>query len=114
MMRVIVIAAGLTALLAAGVPAAGAQTSARPAVGPERQFTPPPRVEKTLPNDWKYTLSYQKYYSSDMVCYEGRGVPVDIELLNRRDDIAVGIDPLITRALDVLKSGTQREATSRR
>jgi zinc protease len=27
-----------------------AQTSPRPAVGPERPFTPPPRVERTLPN----------------------------------------------------------------
>jgi peptidase S41-like protein/tricorn protease-like protein len=61
-------------------------------------------LEKRLPNDWKYTLSYQKYYSSEMVCYEGRGVPVDIELLNERADIAAGIDPLITTALDLLKS----------
>jgi zinc protease len=30
--------------------AASAQPTARPAVGPERQFTPPPRVERTLPN----------------------------------------------------------------
>jgi zinc protease len=29
---------------------AGAQTTARPAVGPERPFMPPPRVERTLPN----------------------------------------------------------------
>jgi len=60
-------------------------------------------LEKTLPNDWKYTLSYQKYYSSDMVCYEGKGVPVDIELLNEKADIEVGIDPLITRALELLQ-----------
>jgi hypothetical protein len=39
-----------------------------------------------------------------MVCYEGRGVPVDIELLNERADIAAGIDPLITTALDLLQS----------
>jgi carboxyl-terminal processing protease len=63
-------------------------------------------LEKTLPNDWRYTLSYQKYYSPAMVCYEGKGVPVDIELLNEKADIEVGIDPLITRALEVLKAGT--------
>lgn len=40
----------LAAFSAAGAPRVNAQTSARPAVGPERQFTPPPRVEKTLPN----------------------------------------------------------------
>jgi hypothetical protein len=39
-----------------------------------------------------------------MVCYEGKGVPVDIKLLNKKSDIESGIDPLITRALGVLKS----------
>jgi zinc protease len=29
---------------------AAAQTTPRPAVGPERPFTPPPRIERTLPN----------------------------------------------------------------
>ena len=48
----------------------------------------------------------RKYFSADMVCYEGKGVPVDIELLNEKADIEVGIDPLITRALELLRSGT--------
>jgi hypothetical protein len=39
-----------------------------------------------------------------MVCYEGQGVPVDIELFNTQADIENGIDPLITRALELLKS----------
>jgi hypothetical protein len=38
-----------------------------------------------------------------MVCYEGKGVPADIELRNRKADIRNGIDPLIIRALKVLK-----------
>jgi carboxyl-terminal processing protease len=49
-------------------------------------------------------LSYQKYFSADMVCYEGKGVPADIKLLNKKTDVENGIDPLITRALKVLKS----------
>lgn len=61
-------------------------------------------LEKKLPNGWRYTLSYQKYFSSDMVCYEGKGVPVDIELFNAKSDIETGSDPLIERALDVLRS----------
>jgi hypothetical protein len=44
-----------------------------------------------------------------MICYEGKGVPVDIELLNEKGDIEVGTDPLITRALEVLKSGTRED-----
>ncbi len=63
-------------------------------------------LEKKLPNGWDYCLSYQKYFSADMVCYEGKGVPPDIVLLNTKADIESGIDPLITRALDVLKAAS--------
>lgn len=66
------------------------------------------QLEKTLPNGWEYCLSYQVYLSADMICYEGKGVPVDIELLNKKSDIASGVDPLIVRALDVLRSKSAR------
>ena len=69
-------------------------------------------LDKKLPNGWRYCLSYQKYFSADMVCYEGEGVPVDIELLNTRADIENGSDPLITRALDVLKAKRKRDSAS--
>jgi hypothetical protein len=36
--------------------------------------------------------------------YEGKGVPVDIKLLNKKSDIENGVDPLIICALKVLKS----------
>jgi len=62
------------------------------------------QLEKKLPNGWEYSLSYQVYFSADMVCYEGKGVPVDIELFNKKADLENGIDPLIIRALEVLKS----------
>jgi C-terminal processing protease CtpA/Prc len=62
------------------------------------------QLEKKLPNGWRYRLSYQMYFSADMVCYEGRGVPVDIRLLNRKCDIENGEDPLITRALEVIEA----------
>jgi carboxyl-terminal processing protease len=66
------------------------------------------QLEKKLPNGWRYRLSYQKYYSADMVCYEGKGVPSDIRLLNKKTDIEKGIDPLITRALKLLQSKSVR------
>ena len=62
------------------------------------------QLEKKLPNGWEYCLSYQVYLSADMVCYEGKGVPADIELFNKKANIENDIDPLITRALRVLKS----------
>jgi len=61
-------------------------------------------LEKKLPNGWKYCLSYQKYFSADMVCYEGNGVPADIELFNTKADLVTGVDPLIMRALEVFES----------
>jgi hypothetical protein len=64
------------------------------------------QLEKRLPNGWEYCLSYQKYLSPEMVCYEGKGIPVDIELFNAKADIANGVDPLIVRALEVLTSRT--------
>jgi carboxyl-terminal processing protease len=68
------------------------------------------QLEKKLPNGWRYNLSYQRYFSAGMVCYEGKGVPVDIKLLNKRADIEDGIDPLIVRALEVLRSERKRRA----
>jgi len=63
------------------------------------------QLEKTLPNGWELCLSYQVYFSADMVCYEGKGVPVDIELFNSKANIENGVDPLIARALEVLCRG---------
>ena len=59
-------------------------------------------LERKLPNGWKCTLSHQVYYSADMICYEGKGIPVDIEVKNMRSDLQNGVDPLIHKALEVL------------
>ena len=61
-------------------------------------------LERKLPNGWKYTLSHQVYYSSAKTCYEGKGIPVDIKLLNKRADLENGVDPLIIKALEVLSA----------
>lgn len=72
------------------------------------------QLEKKLANGWRYCLPYQKYFSAEMVCYEGKGVPVDIELINKKADIKKGVDPLIVRALEVLESSTLRRVASDR
>ena len=59
-------------------------------------------LEKKLPNGWKYTLSFQVYYSADMTCYEGKGIPVDIPMKNMRSDLEKGEDPLVVKALELL------------
>lgn len=60
------------------------------------------QLERKLVNGWRCHLSYQIYYSPDMECYEGKGVPVDIQVLNTRKDLTNGVDPLITAALKTL------------
>ncbi|MGI9483834.1 MAG: S41 family peptidase [Hyphomicrobiales bacterium] len=66
------------------------------------------QLEKKLPNGWRYSLSYQVYFSADMVCYEAVGVPPDVELLNTRADLEAGEDPLITTALELLRSKSRQ------
>ncbi|MGI9401468.1 MAG: S41 family peptidase [Rhizobiaceae bacterium] len=60
------------------------------------------QLEKTMPNGWEYRLSYQIYYSADMVCYEGVGVPVDFLHPNTVADLASGRDSLVELALKKL------------
>ena len=59
-------------------------------------------LERKLPNGWKYTLSFQVNYTAKMVCLETKGVPVHVQVLNKRTDLKKGIDPLVTQALEML------------
>ena len=70
-------------------------------------------LQKKLPNGWRYCLSYQVYFSSNRICYEGTGVPADIELFNKRADIENGVDPLVARGLEVLRSKSAEAAGGR-
>jgi len=59
-------------------------------------------LERKLPNGWKYTLSFQVNYSAKMECFETKGVPVHVEVLNKRADLEKGIDPFVIKALEML------------
>ena len=54
-------------------------------------------MEGTLCNDWMFTLSHQRYYNSEGVCFEGQGVPVDVAV-QWTEDLSVD-DPVLTAAL---------------
>ena len=60
------------------------------------------QLERKLANGWRCHLSYQIYYSPDMKCYEGKGVPVDMQMLNSKADLANRVDPLVIEALKSL------------
>ncbi|HEU4470857.1 MAG TPA: S41 family peptidase [Flavisolibacter sp.] len=52
-----------------------------------------------LPNGWQVSLSNQRYYDADMICYEGRGTPVDLVVRNTGQDLEKGSDPVIEAAV---------------
>jgi carboxyl-terminal processing protease len=56
-----------------------------------------------LPNGWILGLSNMRFYSPEMVCYENIGIPVDIEAGNTINDLKTGNDPLLLKAIDILK-----------
>ena len=57
-----------------------------------------------LPNKWLVSLSNQKYFSSKMVCYEGKGTPVDIQVRNTKQDILTMKDPVLLTAINYLET----------
>ena len=59
-------------------------------------------LEKKLSNGWKYSLSHQRYYSAEMVCYEGKGIPVDIPVKNTWIEVEKDIDQVLLTGLQQL------------
>lgn len=56
-----------------------------------------------LPNGMNTWLSHQKYYSADSVLLEDKGVSPDIWIENTPTDIENKVDPLIEKAIYLLK-----------
>lgn len=58
--------------------------------------------EFKMPNKWDVTLSHQQFFSAKMVNYEGTGLVPDHKVLNSKEDVKNGADPVILKALEVL------------
>ena len=56
-----------------------------------------------LSNEISFTLSNQRYYSTEKILLEDIGVPVKIEVKNTRKDIENKIDPVILKAIETLR-----------
>ncbi|GGF79053.1 hypothetical protein GCM10010912_25130 [Paenibacillus albidus] len=57
-----------------------------------------------LPNKWLVTLSNELYTSTEGINYEQLGLPPDEELLIKRADIDAHKDPVLIRAMELLKA----------
>ena len=42
-----------------------------------------------------------------MVCYESKGIPVDVEVVNTKDDLVKGEDPVVKAALKLLATANE-------
>ena len=58
----------------------------------------------TLPNGWLISLSNQRYYNNKMVCYEGAGTPVDIQVVNTKNDLQKTNDPVLEAGIMLLST----------
>jgi C-terminal processing protease CtpA/Prc len=56
----------------------------------------------TLPNGWQVSLSNQRYYNNEGICFEGSGTPVDVKVMNTKADLSSGVDPVLRRAFKEL------------
>jgi carboxyl-terminal processing protease len=56
-----------------------------------------------LPNGWYASLSNERYYSGEMKCYEGVGVPVNVEIRNTKDDLMKRKDPVLEHVVNSLE-----------
>jgi len=59
----------------------------------------------TLPNGWRYSVSYKLFVDQDGFCWEGIGVPPDLTVVNSRSDLAQKKDRVIEFAIDLVNSG---------
>ncbi len=58
---------------------------------------------RLLPNKQLFTLSNERYTSPDGTNYEQRGLPPDEKIMIKQADIDAGKDPVMNRALELLK-----------
>lgn len=63
---------------------------------------------KKLSNGWEVTLSNQRYLSLDKQNYEGKGIPVDLEVKNTQEDFEQQEDSVLLKALEVLEDKIEK------
>ena len=70
-----------------------------------------PMLGKKLPNGWEISLSDGQTVSAKRINYEGKGVPVDVEVVHRYSDLARNVDPGLSEALTFLQANQPSLAT---
>jgi len=58
-----------------------------------------------LPNGWQFGVSFKLFVDPTGFCWEGIGVPMDLRIVNRPEDIAAGVDRVLEFALEFIERG---------
>jgi tetratricopeptide (TPR) repeat protein len=58
-----------------------------------------------LPNGWQFGVSFKLFVDPTGFCWEGIGVPMDLRIINRPQDIAAGRDRVLEFALKFIERG---------
>ena len=58
------------------------------------------KIHKELPNGWNYSVSTQQVRFINGEIYEGPGIPPDILVKNTYDEIDMGVDMMLEKALE--------------
>ena len=59
----------------------------------------------TLPNGWRFSVSYKLFVDYTGFCWEGLGVPPDIRQINTAEEIQAGRDKVLELAIDLSNTG---------
>lgn len=60
-------------------------------------------VNRELPNGWGYSMSIGDWRAADGTSYEGTGIPPQILVKNKREDVLNGKDETLETAIELLK-----------
>jgi len=58
-----------------------------------------------LPNGWQFSVSFKLFVDPTGFCWEGIGVPMDLRIINRPEDIAAERDRVLEFALEFIDRG---------
>lgn len=62
----------------------------------------------SLPNGWRYSISYTLFTDQNGFCWEGIGVPPDLRIINTAEDIAQKKDKVLEFAMELIHSGGKK------
>ena len=63
-------------------------------------------LDRRLPNGWRFGLPNEVYRTQEGTAFDGPGIPPDVTVpVFADDDVAVGKDPAIAKALELLRDG---------